>query len=168
MLQDELGNVRSGILMVLKGVCYDRMKWNRVNWHFLYFYSKCYHTQKWWPYGTNPIMHAELNSTLMNLTIVDVPGEKANKFHLLNLFISSVWLVWESNPRARNWSSNSWWPKHCGIDKTKCVCIFMPKYFRSRMILQWPGLDNHITVWMNVEEHRWCLAFSPPLKVGSH
>ena len=42
-------------------------------------------------------MQAELNSTLMNLTIVDVAGEKANKFHFFNLFISSVWLVWESN-----------------------------------------------------------------------
>ena len=42
-------------------------------------------------------MQAELNSTLMNLTIVVIPGEKANN-HFLNLFISSVWLVWESSP----------------------------------------------------------------------
>ena len=46
MLQDVLGNVRSGTLMALKGVCYDGMKWNRVNFNFLYFYSKYYHTQK--------------------------------------------------------------------------------------------------------------------------
>ena len=43
-------------------------------------------------------MQAELNSTLMNLTFVDVPGEKANQYYFLNLFISSVWLVWESSP----------------------------------------------------------------------
>ena len=41
-------------------------------------------------------MQAELNSTLMNLTIVDVPGEKANKYYFLNLFLNFRYDLFEN------------------------------------------------------------------------